>query len=167
MSDTPKLPDANMPGEFVQPDTEAVGYKHPPRATRFKPGQSGNKNGRPKGSRNLSTEIETELNTRVPITQNGRHRKVPLKKVIAKQLVAKAAKGEDKSITTILGHERQRENAPGTNTTQSTFTSEDRMTMAGIWERMQRRTPAQNLEDARPLPDVSISKASQPTTKGE
>jgi hypothetical protein len=29
---------------------EEVGYKHPPKRTRFKPGQSGNPKGRPKGT---------------------------------------------------------------------------------------------------------------------
>lgn len=33
-------------------DNHIAGYKRPPKATQFKPGQSGNKAGRPKGSRN-------------------------------------------------------------------------------------------------------------------
>lgn len=33
-------------------DDHIAGYKRPPKATQFKPGQSGNRAGRPKGSRN-------------------------------------------------------------------------------------------------------------------
>ncbi len=35
-----------------------VGYCRPPLATRFRPGQSGNPRGRPKGSRNLRAVVK-------------------------------------------------------------------------------------------------------------
>jgi hypothetical protein len=38
-----------------------VGYGRPPIHTRFKPGQSGNPAGRPKGAQNFATEIAAEL----------------------------------------------------------------------------------------------------------
>lgn len=53
---TPEADDA--PGGADRPqDDEAyeVGYGRPPTATRFRPGQSGNPKGRPKGSRNAKT----------------------------------------------------------------------------------------------------------------
>ena len=34
---------------------QKVGYRNPPQHTRFKPGQSGNPRGRPRGQRNLTT----------------------------------------------------------------------------------------------------------------
>src|SRR6478609_2109109 len=37
----------------------AVGYGRPPAQTRFQSGQSGNPGGRPKGSRNKATAVET------------------------------------------------------------------------------------------------------------
>jgi hypothetical protein len=38
-----------------------VGYGKPPKATRFKPGKSGNAKGRPQGSRNLASDLAAEL----------------------------------------------------------------------------------------------------------
>ena len=54
-----------------------VGYGRPPRHSRFKPGQSGNPRGRPKGRKNLATILEETLYRPVPITESGRRRTVP------------------------------------------------------------------------------------------
>jgi hypothetical protein len=51
-----------------------VGYGKPPRQSRFQAGQSCNPKGRPKGVKNFATGIEAELNTRVPVKENGQHK---------------------------------------------------------------------------------------------
>ena len=71
-----------------------VGYGRPPVATRFQPGLSGNPRGRPKGARNLSSVIASTLNEKVPVTENGRHRKITKLEAAVKQLVNRAASGE-------------------------------------------------------------------------
>ena len=38
-----------------------AGYGKPPRHSRFKKGQSGNPKGRPRGSRNFSTDLKATL----------------------------------------------------------------------------------------------------------
>jgi hypothetical protein len=74
-----------------------VGRGKPPRKNRFKPGRSANPKGRPKGSKNFATVLAQELNDKMPITENGRSRKVSKREVIAKQWVNKAAGGDLKA----------------------------------------------------------------------
>ena len=53
------------------PDYE-VGYKKPPVETQFKPGQSGNLKGRPKGSRNMKVLLKEELEKPIQVQENGK-----------------------------------------------------------------------------------------------
>ena len=79
-----------------------VGYARPPMATRFKPGQSGNPKGKPKGTRNLTTEFNDELKTKVTIQENGRTRQITKAQALAKQHVNKAVSGDARSTQIVL-----------------------------------------------------------------
>ena len=95
-------------GEDVKPDlqpsvaNERVGYGRPPMMTRFRPGQSGNPRGRPKGARNLSTVLAAALSERVAITENGRRRRITKLEAAVKQLVNRAASGEARATQLLL-----------------------------------------------------------------
>jgi len=88
----------------------AVGYGKPPSHSRFKPGASGNPNGRPKGSLNLTTVLQKALRERVTITENGKRRKITKLEATMKQLTNKAATGDMRAmgqlISTTLSVER-------------------------------------------------------------
>lgn len=79
-----------------------IGKGRPPRATRFKPGQSGNPKGRPKGRKDFATEINEVLKAPVPVTENGRTRKVTSTKATLMRLRKKALEGDGRSIDRLL-----------------------------------------------------------------
>ena len=62
-----------MASDVQQP---RVGYCSPPAANKFKPGQSGNRKGRPKGSRNLDSIVRDQLERQVTIKEGGPIRKI-------------------------------------------------------------------------------------------
>jgi uncharacterized membrane protein YheB (UPF0754 family) len=85
------------------PTTEQrVGYRRPPLTTRFRPGQSGNPRGRPRGARNLSTVVAAALSERVAINENGRRRRITKLEAAIKQLVNRAASGEARATQLLL-----------------------------------------------------------------
>jgi hypothetical protein len=77
-----------------QKTTQKKAYRCPPKHTQFKPGQSGNPKGRPKGRKNFSTLLDKELNKKVTITRDGKKIRVTKKEVLVTQLVNEAAKGK-------------------------------------------------------------------------
>ncbi len=83
-------------------DDHSVGYGRPPAHTRFKPGQSGNPKGRPKGSRNFTTELLEELGELTKIRENAREYNVTKQRAIIKALVGKALTGDPRATTCIV-----------------------------------------------------------------
>ena len=49
-----------------------TGYARPPKGHQFKPGQSGNPGGRPKGARNLRTDLTRMMKKHVLVRENGK-----------------------------------------------------------------------------------------------
>ena len=75
-----------------------VGYGKPPEGTRFAKGQSGNRKGRPKGSKNLTDIFLDTITELIPVTENGRTKSVNKFRVSMKQLMNKAASGDIRAI---------------------------------------------------------------------
>ena len=83
-----------------------VGYAKPPEETRFKPGQSGNPNGRPKGSKNkrsgLSEEtlkeiVLAEAYRVIPVKDGDRSVTLPMVHAIVRSMALSAAKGQHRA----------------------------------------------------------------------
>ena len=114
-----------------------VGFGKPPRSTQFKPGQSGNTAGRPRGAKNFATALEQELKSCVTVTENGRRKRISKREVIAKHLVNKAASGDLKAIPLLLNETRLREgNHADAGPDQVFDTSEDRNVLDSIIRRI-------------------------------
>ena len=83
-----------------------VGYAKPPAATRFKPGQSGNPRGRPKGAKNkrpalheerMKAIILDEAYRTITVRDGDRNVTVPMAQAIMRSLAVNAAKGQHRA----------------------------------------------------------------------
>lgn len=75
-------------------DKYEVGYRKPPKHTRFKKGQSGNPKGRTKGTKNLKTDLAEELAERITVTEGGAPRAISKQRALIKSLTAKGINGD-------------------------------------------------------------------------
>lgn len=75
------------------PEDGPVGYRNPPRQTRFRKGQSGNPRGRRKGS-GVRSAAEKVLDRKVTATVDGQRRKVPITEALVLQLAQRALAGD-------------------------------------------------------------------------
>jgi hypothetical protein len=87
----------------VMKKTNDVGYGRPPIEHRFKPGESGNPAGRPKGARRFTSDLLDELGEIVAVNNNDQKRAVTKQRAIASVLVSKALEGDAHAIATIIG----------------------------------------------------------------
>ena len=83
-------------------DDYDVGYGKPPRHAQFKPGQTGNPQGRPNGSKNLKTDLLEELSEMMKVTEGGRERHLSKQRALIKAQVARGIKGNDRAAAKIL-----------------------------------------------------------------
>jgi hypothetical protein len=81
---------------------DGSGYSRPPKAHRFKAGQSGNPRGRPKGSRNLGTDLTHMLAKQVAVRENGKPRRISRQQAMLLSLFDKAVHGDVKAATSIV-----------------------------------------------------------------
>ncbi len=79
-----------------------VGYCSPPKAHQFKPGQSGNRKGRPKGTKNLKTDLLEELGEMMKVREGDRERRISKQRALIKTQVARALKGNDRAAAKII-----------------------------------------------------------------
>ena len=126
--------------------TNDVGYCKPPRNSRFKPGESGNPRGRPRGCLNLETVLQRALEEKVVINENGRCKVMTKLEAAVMQLVNKAAAGDGKAMhylcqLVVSAEERSVAVEP---TAQSSET--DQKVMANILRRFEKSFRRENNE---------------------
>jgi hypothetical protein len=71
-----------------------VGYRKPPRRTRFKKGQSGNPRGRPKSARSPANLFWAVMAKSLIVTENGSRKKISMLEAILTQLANQSASGK-------------------------------------------------------------------------
>jgi hypothetical protein len=82
--------------------TYTTGYRKPPKEHRFRPGQSGNANGRPKGRKNTATLLCEILDRKVEVRNGGTIRKISVREAILTRFTEAALKGDTKSAGFLL-----------------------------------------------------------------
>jgi len=103
ISDAPSGADDGAPADEADIALkERVGYRCPPRGTRFKPGQSGNPRGRPKGSKSLDQVLRAALDRRVPDPRRGGRHTVRMIELIVEGLVMSAARRDPRAVRLLL-----------------------------------------------------------------
>jgi hypothetical protein len=74
--------------------TASVGYGRPPKAHQFKPGQSGNPEGKRKGAKSEATLLREILGRKVTVRQGDKARKIPLLEAILLKAAEEALHGD-------------------------------------------------------------------------
>ena len=83
-------------------DRYEIGYGKPPERSRFKKGQSGNPKGRPKGIKNLKTDLVEELAEQILVTEAGHQQPRSKQRAMIKSLMAKAISGNVNAANALL-----------------------------------------------------------------
>jgi len=127
------------------PDTiPKTGRGNPPKDTQFKKGVSGNKNGRPKGSKNLSTVLMEAAGAQVTAKIGGKQRKISKLQATAMQLATKAAGGHPTSVAKFLDWIDEIERrAAAAKPAEFPFSAADREVLYAVDERMRLCRPPQ------------------------
>lgn len=83
-------------------DHYEVGYGKPPKKHQFPKGQSGNRKGRPEGSRNFKTEVKETLKMPVSLKEQGQNKRVSTQKAALMRLRERALNGDQRALDRLL-----------------------------------------------------------------
>jgi Family of unknown function (DUF5681) len=83
-------------------DNYEVGWGKPPIGTRFSKGQSGNPKGRPRGTKNLKTDLMEELRETIVVREGDRAVRMSKQRAMIKTVMNKSLKGDARAIITLI-----------------------------------------------------------------
>ena len=79
-----------------------VGWGKPPLGTRFRKGQSGNPKGRPRGTKNLKTDLMEELQETIVVREGDRTIRMSRQRAMIKTVMNKSLKGDARAFITLI-----------------------------------------------------------------
>jgi hypothetical protein len=133
------------PPSRPNPPIYDVGYRKPPPASRFKPGQTGNPKGRPKGSRPVGAILQEILRQKIAVTENGKTRRVAAIEVMFRRLANDAMRSDPKALRLLLSLVDRYGESPQTTLDLGDILAEDQ---AILWQYL---PDAAGLDLASPL----------------
>jgi hypothetical protein len=83
-------------------DNYEVGWGKPPMSTRFQKGQSGNPKGRPRGTKNLRTDLMEELQETIVVREGDKTVRMSKQRAMIKTVMTKTLKGDARAILTVI-----------------------------------------------------------------
>jgi len=107
-----------------------IGYGRPPKSGQFKPGESGNTGGRPKGLRPLGSLLHEILRQKVPVTENGKTRRIPVQEVMFRRLAKDAMRADKGAIKLVLNLVDRYSDSPEATLQLREMLAEDRAILA-------------------------------------
>ena len=119
------------------PPSYEVGFKRPPKSSRFRKGMSGNPRGRPKGVPNVATVVKRTLQESVVIEENGVRKTVTKLEAAIKQLANRAASGDFAAIRMLTSLAQSLETEATDSEEKPRMTESDEKIMALLVQRIQ------------------------------
>jgi hypothetical protein len=113
---------------------EPVGYKNPPKHSRFTKGQSGNPRGRPKKPPTLAEAVAAELAEVIKVTEGGKVRKITKLRSMVKALTAASIRGNIQAAR-LLVQLAERASAETSVATAAAITAEEQKLIDEFLER--------------------------------
>jgi uncharacterized protein DUF5681 len=125
------VPDQKSP----KPSDYDVGYRHPPKATQFAAGKSGNPKGRPKGSRTVGAVLQDIIQKKIAVTENGKTRRIPTLEVMLRRLANDAMRSDPRAMKLLLSLIDRYAESPESSLQLSALLAEDRAILAEYSEK--------------------------------
>lgn len=86
-----------------QNDDDGVGYGRPPKNRQFKPGESGNPRGRPKGAVSFKSDLAEELSETIAVREGNHEVRVTKQRAVVRALVGASIDGNAKAASALIG----------------------------------------------------------------
>ena len=136
-----------------------VGFKRPPVATRFKPGNPGNTKRRPKKRPTVGQIIEGSLKTKVTVMENGRSKTMTAEEVIIRKLTLDAAGGDKRAIQTLFSLRDRYQDSNETTLDIAELQSDDRKILDAYFATLR----GNSASGASDLVEGGLTDSDQPT----